>query len=267
MINKDRERELEELEKRLGITFLNKALLNQALTHSSYAHEIRQKGVLDNERLEFLGDAVLKLVVSEYLYNKFPSHQEGDLTKIRAMAISDDTLAVISGRLKVGNFLLLGENERRSGGRERKSILANTFEAILGAIYLDGGIGKSRDLILDMLRGEIEQLSEEGYIRDYKSALQELVQKKGWGLPNYHVIKESGPKHKKVFFIEAKIKGRGFGKGSGLNKKEAEQSAAKSAYLNLSNPQRNRGPFRRVSGFIKRIVRKPNHPQVGKDEG
>ncbi len=273
MITKERERELAEIEKKLGISFLNKALLNQALTHSSYAHEIRQKGIYDNERLEFLGDAVLKLVVSEYLYNKFPGHQEGDLTKIRAVAISDDVLSIISARLRIGNFILLGANERRSGGRERKSILANVFEAIIAAVYLDGGIGKARDLILSMLSGEIEKLSAEGYIKDFKSALQELVQKKGWGLPNYVVINETGPRHKKIFLMEVRIKGRPFGKGRGLNKKEAEQDAAKGAYNNLTRANANRNPIRRVGGFIKKIMRKPNRnaaprgPAPAKDEG
>jgi len=264
MINKDRERELAELEKKLGITFINKALLNQSLTHSSYAHEIKQKGIIDNERLEFLGDAVLKVVVSEYLYNKFPSHSEGDLTKIRASAISDETLSIVSHRLKIGAYLLLSSNERRSGGRERRSNLANAFEAIIGAIYLDGGIGKARDLILDFLRGEIEKMSTAGYISDYKSVLQELVQKKGWGLPSYYVTRETGPKHKKVFYMNVKIKGRVFGGGKGLSKKEAEQEAAKKAYLRLKKGRRGgRAPFRGVRRFIRKVVRRPGN----KDEG
>jgi ribonuclease-3 len=260
MITKERERELADLERKLGITFLNKALLNQALTHSSYAHEVRQKGISDNERLEFLGDAVLKVVMSEYLYNKFPDRAEGDLTKIRATAVSDETLAVISGRLKIGSYLLLGANERRSGGRERRSNLANTFEAILAAIYLDGGLGKARDFILDFLRADIEKISSAGFIKDFKSALQELVQKKGWGLPNYRVVRESGPKHKKVFFIDARIKGKSFGQGKGFSKKEAEQEAAKRAYQSLTGRGRRRAPFRGVRRFIRKVVRK-------KDEG
>lgn len=261
MITKERERELAELERKLGISFVNKALLNQSLTHSSYAHEMRQKGVFDNERLEFLGDAVLKLVVSEYLYNKFPGYAEGDLTKVRAVAISDETLAMVAGRLRIGVYLLLGGNEKRSGGRERKSNLANAFEALIGAIYLDGGIGKSRDLIIDFLRSEIEKISGEGFIRDYKSALQELVQKKGWGLPNYVVTKESGPKHKKIFFMEARIKGRPFGEGRGLNKKEAEQEAAKRAYEKLTG-QKRQGPLNRMGSFMRRVARRPNRPAV-----
>ena len=261
MISKEREKELNELEKKLGISFLNKALLDQSLTHSSYAHEIRQQGVLDNERLEFLGDAVLKLVVSEYLYNKFPDKQEGDLTKIRATAISDDTLTEISSRLKIGTYILLSANEKFSGGRDRKSNLANAFEAILGAVYLDGGIGKARDVILDFLRADIEKMSTEGYIKDYKSALQELVQKKGWGLPLYDLVRETGPKHKKIFFMHVKINGRDFGEGRGFNKKESEQDAAKKAYLALNRKKtRVPTPFKDMRRFIKKVVAK-------KDEG
>lgn len=261
MITKERERELADIERKLGISFLNKALLNQALTHSSYAHEMRQKGVYDNERLEFLGDAVLKLVISEYLYNRFPGYAEGELTKIRATAISDETLAMIAGRLRIGMYILLGGNEKRSGGRERKSNLANAFEALLGAIFLDGGLGKSRDLIIDFLRSEIDKISVEGFIKDYKSALQELVQKKGWGLPSYIVLKEAGPKHKKVFFMEARIKGKVFGEGKGLNKKEAEQEAAKRAYEKLVSPKKQ-NPLTRVGGFIRRVARRPIRPST-----
>jgi len=259
MISKQRENELKDLERKLGVSFFNKALLNQALTHSSYAHEMKQKGVSDNERLEFMGDAVLKLVVSEYIFNKFPGHSEGDLTKIRATAVSDETLAVVSRRLKLGTYLLLGGNERRSGGRERKSNIANAFEALIAAVYLDGGIGKARDLILDFLRGEIEKISSAGYIRDYKSTLQELVQKRGWGLPHYRVLKETGPRHKRVFYMEVRIKGKSLGEGKGFNKKEAEQEAAKRAYLKLEK-QKGKGPFRGIRRFIKRVVRQ-------KDEG
>ena len=222
-ISPQREKELQEIEKKLKTSFLNKALLNQSLTHSSYAHETK---VPDNERLEFLGDAILKLVVSEYVYHKFPERAEGDLTKIRAAVISDDTLAGVGRRLYLGHYLLLSANEKRTGGARRKSNQANAFEAVIGAVFLDAGIGKSRELILGLLEGEIEKVSREGYIRDYKSALQEFTQKQKWELPRYRVIKETGPKHRKVFWMEVKIKGRRCGVGRGRNKKEAEQRAA-----------------------------------------
>lgn len=238
MLNTRRDKQLEELESKFGITFLNKSLLNQSLTHSSYAYESKEK-IFDNERLEFLGDAVIKLVISEYLYNKFPTHSEGDLTKIRAVAISDDILASVAGKFKLGLYLLLGLNERRSGGAERKSNLANALEALVGATYLDAGIGKARDMLLELLIPEIEKISKIGYIKDFKSALQEFVQKKQWGLPSYNVIKETGLKHRKTFLMEVKIRGQRHGIGRGANKKEAEQAAARIA----------------LSRFKKRLIR------------
>jgi len=221
---------LNELETKLGISFLNKGLLNQAVTHSSFGHE---RGIPDNERLEFLGDAVLKLVMTEYLYNKFPGLAEGDLTKIRAAVISDESFAVVGRKIGLGSFLLLSSNEDRSGGQKRKSNVANAFEAVVGAVYLDAGLGKARDVIIEMLRGEVDIVSRAGYIRDYKSALQEFAQKTKHELPYYRVIKESGPKHRRVFWMEVKVKGRRYGIGRGANKKEAEQRAAAMALKSL----------------------------------
>jgi len=237
----EREVKLQELEKSLGLSFLNRQLFNQSLSHSSYAYEMKSKDILDNERLEFLGDAVIKLVTSEYLYNKFPEKAEGDLTKIRADVISDRTLAAVSRKLRLGSFMLLGQNEKKTGGKSRRSNLANVFEALVGAIYLDAGLGKARDFLLDQVGSEIEKVSRAGFIRDYKSALQELVQQNKWGLPQYHVIREVGPKHKKVFLVEVKIRGRAHGAGKGLNKKDAEQRAAFEALQKLkgnSSPHR-----------------------------
>lgn len=220
----ERDKELQELEKKLGISFFNKALLNQCLTHSSYAHEA---GVPDNERLEFLGDAILKLVVSEYLYNKFPTRQEGDLTKYRASVISDETLARIASEIKLGEYLLLSENEEKTGGARRKSNVANAFESLLGAIYLDAGIGKARDFILEHLRDEAEKVSQEGYISDYKSSLQEYVQKQKWELPQYRVINESGPRHKRIFEIAVKVTERCWGRGRARTKKRRSKRRPK----------------------------------------
>lgn len=219
----EREDKLRELEKKIETSFINKALLDHALTHSSYGHE---KNIPDNERLEFLGDAVLKLVISEYLFHKFPERAEGDLTKIRASVISDETLAVVGRQLLIGDYLLLSANEKRTGGPRRKSNLANAFEAVIGAIFLDSGIGTSREVILAFLAGEVEKVSRAGYIRDYKSAIQEITQKKKWELPHYRVVKEAGLKHRRVFWIEVKINGKRYGLGRGRNKKEAEQRAA-----------------------------------------
>ena len=250
-ISPEREKELHEIEKKLGTSFLNKGILNQALTHSSYGHEAK---IPDNERLEFLGDAILKLVVSEYLYHKFPERAEGDLTKIRAAVISDDTLAAVGRRLFLGDYLLLSANEKRTGGARRKSNQANAFEAVIGAVYLDAGIGKSRELILGLLEKEIEKVSREGYIRDYKSALQEFTQKRKWDLPRYRVIKEAGPKHRKVFWMEVKVKGSRFGVGRGRNKKEAEQRAAMQALRRLRMEGKGkRKEGKGIRGFISQV--------------
>ena len=252
MQNSKREKQLQELENKLGLTFLNQALLNQSFTHSSYAHESKEK-VYDNERLEFLGDAVIKLVISEYIYNKFPERAEGDLTKIRAVVISDDVLATVADRLRLGEYLLLGVNERKTGGANRKSNLANVFEAMTGAVYLDAGLGKARDVLLAQLTGEIEKTSKEGFVKDFKSALQEFVQKKKWGLPSYRVISESGPKHQKMFNMEVVIRGQRYGVGQGANKKEAEQAAAKVALGRLTKPHGKIRHF--ISNIKKRIVK------------
>jgi ribonuclease-3 len=231
----EREKKLREIEKKLGTSFLNKNLLNQALTHSSYAHE---NNLADNERMEFLGDAVLKLATTESLYHKFPERNEGDLTKIRAVAISDETLAVIAEKINLGEYLLLSAHESQSGGQKRKSNLANAFEAIIGALYLDAGLGKTRDLINHFLHAEIETISRADFIRDYKSALQEFAQKHKRELPHYRVVKESGPKHHRVFWIEVKISGKRYGIGRGANKKEAEQRSAAMALRRIKTTEK-----------------------------
>ena len=237
MILPRRQHQLEELERRLDITFLNKLLLNQALTHSSYANEMKRREIKDNEVFEFLGDAVLKLIVSEYLINKFPLYAEGNLTKIRATVVSDAMLTQVAVKLLLGRYLLLGGNERRSGGRLRRSNLANAFEALIAAVYLDGGIGKARDFLLPLLKEDIEKVSQVDFIVDYKSTVQEMAQKKKWGLPFYGVTKEVGPKHRRTFWIEVRIKGKIYGRGSGRTKKEAEQSAAKEALATLKEEE------------------------------
>jgi ribonuclease-3 len=263
-LSPEREKELHDFENKLGVTFLNPNLLNQSLTHSSYGHE---KSLPDNERLEFLGDAVLKLAATEYLYNKFPAYAEGDLTKIRATVISDETFARVGGKLGLGDMLLLSANEKKSGGQRRKSNLANAFEALIGALYLDGGLGKARDLIVDRLREEIETVSRAGYIRDYKSALQEYAQKHKQQLPHYRVIKETGPRHRRVFWIEVSVRGKKYGLGRGGNKKEAEQRAAAMALKGLKLEEKGVAPARGekkepvgLRGLISRVRKKIKLP-------
>jgi ribonuclease-3 len=168
MISPQRRKLLEGLQEKIAVTFLNDALLSQSLTHSSYAHEVQGESKVrpsDNERLEFLGDAVLKVIISEYLYNKYPNYAEGDLTKIRATVVSDATLsAVAENQLELGTYLALGRNEKASGGAHRPSNLANALEALIAAIYLDQGIGKARDVVVALLAPEVERVSQKGFI-------------------------------------------------------------------------------------------------------
>ncbi len=203
--------------------FNNKDLLKVALTHSSFARHSKQPGVEDNERLEFLGDAVLKLIVSQYLFDRFGDYDEGRLTKLRAQIVSDKTLAGFAQSLNLGERILFSFGEKNSGGPARISNLANAFEAILGAIYLDKGLQEATDFLVPY----IEKFGEEWV--DAKSELQELSQKKKIDLPTYRVFKEEGPDHKKQFHIEASvmIEGRTVTAfGDGPSKKEAEQLAA-----------------------------------------
>lgn len=210
-------------------------LLHQALTHTSYANESRHLGSLHNERLEFLGDAVLDLVTSEYLYLHFPKLPEGELTKARAILVCEQTLAKKASALKIGQYLLLGKGEALSGGRERLSILADTFESILGALYLDQGFVKVAELILRLFREDLEQIERGEYVKDYKTLLQEVVQKSADSKISYEVLSESGPDHDKVFRVAVYVNNQQRGTGSGKSKKEAEQQAAREAltYFNI----------------------------------
>jgi ribonuclease-3 len=210
------------LERKLKINFKNKELLQQALTHKSYAHMSGIKE--DNERLEFLGDSVLNLVISEHLYHRYPAYDEGKLTKLKSSLVNRKSLLLWAKKLSLGDYLLISEEEEGAGGRQRASLLSNALEAIIGAIYQDQDWDKAKKFIL-------EQISTLKGIRkvDYKSSLQELVQKKYRILPEYKVKTESGPAHKKFFEIEVKVKSRTFGRGTGWSKKTAEQVAAKKA--------------------------------------
>lgn len=217
-----------QLEKKLGITFTNKQLCLTALTHKSYAHT--HSGMSHNERLEFLGDAVLKLVISEYLFQQYPSTAEGDLSKMRGQYVSDRNLAQIGKKLNLGEYMRFSQNEINTGGRTRNSNLANVFEAILGAYFLDKGIDSVRQFLMNMISLFKENFAKENVTLDFKSRLQEILQQHKTALPEYHVLKEEGPDHEKVFHIEAVIyfkSKRYYTTGLANTKKEAEQLAAK----------------------------------------
>lgn len=221
---------LEEMENLLHYQYKDKKLLDIALTHSSYANEHRGAEVKDNERLEFLGDAILDLIISDYLFKKFPDMPEGDLSKTRASIVCEGALAKMALKMKLGKYLLLGKGEELTGGRERASILADMFEAITGSLFLDGGFDVASQFIHDTLIKVVEQKeSISDLYTDYKTLLQEYIQKRSTNPIHYEVIKEEGPDHDKHFYVEVFHESRSLGRGIGKSKKEAEQDAARKA--------------------------------------
>ncbi|MCL2025353.1 MAG: ribonuclease III [Leptospirales bacterium] len=224
---KSREEELDKLQAILGIKFNDKRMLNQALIHRSYLNE-HSLGLPDNERLEYLGDSVLGLVVNEYLFKRFESYNEGELAKIKSVVVSENTLSEAAIELGIGQFLLMGKGEDITGGRERSSILANALEAIIGAYYLDSGFKDLRRFVLGFLKKHIERINSMTYQRDPKTTLQEYVQKKYKARPVYEVISESGPDHSKEFNVRLLINDKEIITGVGGSKRKAESAAAAS---------------------------------------
>lgn len=221
---------LKELEVLIGYEFRQEGLLRQALTHSSYANERHMKKLSDNERLEFLGDAVLEIVSSEYLYRNYPKLPEGDLTKFRASIVCEPTLALCTREIDLGRFLNLGKGENQTGGRNRKSILSDALEAVIGAIYLDGGFEKAKEFIHRFILTDIEHKK---LFYDSKTILQEVVQGSYDEPLHYVLLAEEGPDHDKSFRVEARIGDKVIGAGCGHTKKAAEQEAAYQALLLL----------------------------------
>lgn len=220
---------MQELEKKLNYTFRNPAWLSEALSHSSYANEHRAACINSNERLEFLGDSVLGFVTAEFLFTQHPDLPEGDLTRIRAALVCEQSLYEVAQKLDLGQYLKLGRGEEAGGGRSRTSILADATEAVFAAVYLDGGITEASALIHRcLLEAEREEAVEERR-RDYKTALQELVQRQADQTLTYHMAGEQGPDHDKTFVVEVLLNGTIVGRGEGHSKKEAEQDAAKAA--------------------------------------
>ncbi len=217
---------LSSLENNIGYVFENTSILKQALTHSSYANENRNSGPF-NERLEFLGDAVLSLISADFLYRRFPSMPEGDLTKLRSGLVCTASLSEYARQISLGDFLLLGKGEDANGGRERNSNLENAFEAVIAAVYLDGGIECARKFVLRFLDVSVE--TRHINFKDYKTKLQEIVQESHEETLNYVVTNVSGPDHDKRYEIEVHLNSNVIGKGTGRSKKQAEQEAAKQA--------------------------------------
>ena len=220
-----------KLEQGLGYTFRDKSLLNHALTHSSYANENREKGLGDNERLEFLGDSILGFVVADYLYAAFPDRPEGELTRIRADLVCEKNLAKAAATIELGDALLLGHGEAQGGGRKRDSIVSDAMESVIAASYLDGGFEAAKGIIERLILSDVPQGKARNF--DYKTAFQELVQRKKDQLIQYELVGESGPDHDKHFDVEVLLNGAVVGIGSGSSKKRAEQAAAADAIEKL----------------------------------
>lgn len=225
-------RSLKELEKRIGFKFKDEKLLEMALTHSSYMSELSDE-VQNNERLEFLGDAVLGMLTNEYLYKIYVTADEGMLSKRKAVLVSETILAKRANCLGLGSFLYMSKGEEQSGGRERPSLLADAFEAIIGAMYLDGGLRRTRTFVVRELSEELLLIEKGEEGKDYKSILQEVLQAKIKTGPIYHVVEERGPDHDKVFVVEVQGGKKVLGRGVGKSKKEAEQAAAETGLLSL----------------------------------
>ena len=217
-----------DLQNKIGYQFKNPALLNEALTHSSYANEHKSQHIKYNERLEFLGDSVLSIVVSDYIYKNCPELPEGELTKLRASLVCEKSLYEFAKNIDLGKYLILSKGERNNGGADRPSILSDAFEALIAAIYIDGGFAPASKHILNFVIPAIKN-SKKKKINDYKTTLQEIIQKNPGEKLEYVLVKESGPDHNKHFIVEVHLNSNVIGKGGGRSKKEAEQQAAREA--------------------------------------
>ena len=218
---------MKSLQDKIHYTFRDESILNNALTHSSYANEAK-RGLSSNERLEFLGDAVLSIVVSDHIYRYFDHLPEGELTKIRSALVCEKSLCGFARQLGLGEYLLLSRGEQHTGGRERPSILADAFEALIAAIYIDGGMEQARTFVLSFVLPELEHKKQAPF-KDYKTALQEVIQQNPEEQLEYVLVGESGPDHDKRFVVEVHINSNVVGTGQGKSKKDAEQAAAREA--------------------------------------
>lgn len=218
----------EQLQSELNISFNNKNLLYQAFTHSSYVNEHRRKLFTDNERLEFLGDAVLELSVSKFLFEKYPQMSEGELTKLRASIVCEPSLVIFANELKFGQYVLLGKGEELTGGRERPALLADVFESFVGALYLDQGLETVVTFLEKIVFPKVE-IGAFSHVMDFKSQLQEMVQQSNNGILHYEIVDEKGPAHNRTFVSRVLLNEQELGIGRGKSKKEAEQQAAQSA--------------------------------------
>jgi ribonuclease-3 len=232
-MDKEREKALKALQKKIHYRFKSFDFLDQGLRHKSFVHEELEAGGQDNERLEFLGDAVLDLVISHLIMERHPDYPEGNLSRLRAAVVNQARLAKIARELTLGEYLLLGKGEEMTGGREKTSILAASLEALLAVVYLDGGYKKAYGVISQLFSSHLEMAEKEGFSQDFKTKLQEVSQETLKAMPRYLLVKEFGPDHDKVFGVKVLIQEKVVGVGAGKSKKEAEQRAAKRTLKNL----------------------------------
>lgn len=225
---------LKELQFKLGYIFLTPSILKKALTHSTFVNESQEKDIKDNERLEFLGDSILGFIISDFLYQKFRTYSEGMLSKLKAYIVSEEYLSEIAKEIDLGPYLKLGKGEGSSGGRNKPSILANTYEAIIGAIYLDGGLSMAKRLIEKNMEEKIITLGKKMFVPDYKSMLQEYAQKEFGTIPKYELISETGKNHSPIFEIQVVIQDEIYASGTAGSKKKAEQAASAQALKKIN---------------------------------
>ncbi|MEO8521804.1 MAG: ribonuclease III [Acidobacteriota bacterium] len=232
--------ELEPLERRIGYRFRDRGLLEHALTHRSRVHEDASGGVFDNESMEFLGDSVLGFVIADLLFREFPEHNEGQKSKLKASLVSSASLARLAEKIDIGHYLILGRGEEKTGGRLKHALVADCYEALIAAVYLDGGVEAARSFITRQFADLIEEARRTGahaaFTEDYKSALQEWLQSQDLGLPVYRLAAEVGPAHRRMFDVEVLVKGEPAGRAEGRTKKEAAQAAARQALERLKHP-------------------------------
>lgn len=234
LYSQDAKKRMEAFQQDSGIRFSNEAVLFEAFTHSSYVNEHRRKAFVDNERLEFLGDAVLEVAVSQYLFHRYPKMTEGELTKLRASIVCEPSLVHLANELQLGTYILLGKGEENTGGRQRPALLADVFEALVGALYLDKGLDPVIELLEKVMFPKVE-IGAFSKVTDYKSQLQELVQQDNTGQLKYDIIEEKGPAHNRIFVSQVSLDEQMLGEGSGRSKKEAEQQAAQLAIVKLKS--------------------------------
>ncbi|MCD6472775.1 ribonuclease III [Candidatus Aerophobetes bacterium] len=228
----ERKKNLENLQKNLKVKFINVNLLNQALTHTSYANSLKEKNIPHNERMEFLGDAVLELIIADYLFHKYPDSNEGELSKLRSKIVSQESLAQFAREIKIEEYLLIGKNQE--GIQSQDSLLADAYEAIIGALYIDRGLKITYCFVLTSLIEKEKELIE---INDFKSQLQEYTQSVYNSLPKYRTIQKVGPEHRRKFKVIVEIKKKILGEGWGYSKKKAEKTAAQSAWEKIAKKQ------------------------------